>query len=205
MENLSKLDHVLQFMSGNDCEYHISMLRPMEQKRLLAMSEAARKKFIDLRSQELLEKLSELIDLQVPVHEKSLFKAAVELHRQGRPLALALKTEQDCFDFKVEAVSLMSLHASKGLEFPVIFIAGCEDGMLPWKDGEIPEERRLFYVGLTRASEEVFLTCARHRSIWGQGTKAFRSRFFRDIEAFVVEEKKMKVRKRKKPRQKKLF
>ncbi len=81
--------------------------------------------------------------------------------------------ELDGLDLKAERVKLLTLHAAKGLEFPYVFIAGCEEGLIPWepeKDGyrDPEEERRLFYVGLTRASRQVFLTRARSRTLWGQ-------------------------------------
>jgi len=81
--------------------------------------------------------------------------------------------EWDGLDLAAERVKLLSLHAAKGLEFPYVFIAGCEEGLIPWEPpGEmatdLAEERRLFYVGLTRASRQVFLTRARERQLWGQ-------------------------------------
>jgi len=75
-------------------------------------------------------------------------------------------------EYNVEKVSLMSLHAAKGLEFPVVFIIGCEDHLLPvdvmGMKGDIQEERRLFYVGMTRAKECLYLTHARRRQLFGQ-------------------------------------
>ena len=66
----------------------------------------------------------------------------------------------------------MTMHTAKGLEFPVVFITGCEDGLVPctiMKDGaDLEEERRLFYVGMTRAKEQLFLLHARHRFLFGQ-------------------------------------
>ena len=81
--------------------------------------------------------------------------------------------EWDGLDLAAERVKLLSLHAAKGLEFPYVFIAGCEEGLIPWEPpGDLAadpaEERRLFYVGLTRASRRVFLTRARERALWGQ-------------------------------------
>ena len=77
-----------------------------------------------------------------------------------------------------EAVSLMTLHAAKGLEFPVVFITGVEDGLLPLKDAEDPEEeRRLFYVGLTRARDLLVLTSARTRVHRGTRVKTRPSSF----------------------------
>ncbi|OGP72324.1 MAG: hypothetical protein A2Z73_02625 [Deltaproteobacteria bacterium RBG_13_60_28] len=81
--------------------------------------------------------------------------------------------EYDGLDLAAEKVKLLSLHAAKGLEFPYVFIAGCEAGLLPWEPegegyGDPEEENRLFYVGLTRASRQVFLTRARTRTLWGK-------------------------------------
>ena len=78
----------------------------------------------------------------------------------------------DAIDLAAERVKLLTLHAAKGLEFPYVFIAGCETGLIPWEaPGVTPdseEEKRLFYVGLTRASRQVFLSRALKRSVWGQ-------------------------------------
>jgi DNA helicase-2/ATP-dependent DNA helicase PcrA len=78
----------------------------------------------------------------------------------------------DDIDLAAERVKLLSLHAAKGLEFPYVFIAGCETGLIPWEPegdltADIEEEKRLFYVGLTRASRQVFLSRARERTLWG--------------------------------------
>jgi superfamily I DNA/RNA helicase len=86
--------------------------------------------------------------------------------------ALALGVEVDTWDPRADRISLLTLHASKGLEFPVVFIVGCEDGVLPLKwpgqdDAEaVDEERRLLFVGMTRARRHLFLshTTGRPRS-----------------------------------------
>ncbi|MEW6067569.1 MAG: UvrD-helicase domain-containing protein [Nitrospirota bacterium] len=84
----------------------------------------------------------------------------------------SLLTPADFFDSRADAVTLMTLHMAKGLEFRVVFIAGVEDGLIPYtmkKDStDIEEERRLFYVGMTRAKDELFLIHARKRFIYGQ-------------------------------------
>lgn len=84
---------------------------------------------------------------------------------------------------RAEAVTLMTLHASKGLEFPVVFICGLEDGLLPLRraDSDIEEERRLFYVGLTRAREEALLLRARRRLLYGQRQEQAPSPFLGEI------------------------
>ena len=97
----------------------------------------------------------------------------------------ALLTEADFFDPRADAVTLMTLHMAKGLEFRVVFIAGCEDGLLPctiMKDGsDSEEERRLFYVGMTRAKEELLLIHARSRFLYGKGLGPKASPFLEEI------------------------
>ena len=84
-------------------------------------------------------------------------------------------------------MTLMTLHNAKGLEYPIVFIAGCEDGVFPHSraldEGGLEEERRLFYVGVTRAKRELYLTYARRRSVFGQATYGLRSRFLDEIPA----------------------
>jgi DNA helicase-2/ATP-dependent DNA helicase PcrA len=100
---------------------------------------------------------------------------------------IALVSDGDEYDSGAERVTLMTLHAAKGLEFPVVFITGLEENVLPHKRStgsptEIEEERRLFYVGVTRAKERLYLTYAQTRYV--SGTLQFQepSRFLRDIE-----------------------
>ncbi len=86
---------------------------------------------------------------------------------------LALQTDTDQYDSRAEKVSLMTMHASKGLEFPVVFIIGCENGLIPFipkrnKDQDIDEERRLFYVAMTRAKQELYLSHAKKRKVHGK-------------------------------------
>jgi uncharacterized protein (TIGR00375 family) len=78
---------------------------------------------------------------------------------------LALGAEVDAFDPRADRIALLTLHASKGLEFPVVFIVGCEDGLLPMRlpDTDEAEERRLFFVGMTRARSSLYLSGSRRR------------------------------------------
>ena len=100
----------------------------------------------------------------------------------------------------MEAVKVMTLHAAKGLEFPVVFICGVEDGLLPvhTTGAEIAEERRLFYVGLTRAREEVILVRARTRQRHGTRQPSDLSPFVRELPGELLVEEDVEV-----PRQEK--
>ncbi len=103
----------------------------------------------------------------------------------------ALERETDQYDPRADRVTLMTLHAAKGLEFPVVFIVGCEEALLPYhRPGEpldLPEERRLFYVGMTRAREQLILTRAKSRFLFGQSQQNEPSRFVAEIEASLKE------------------
>lgn len=85
---------------------------------------------------------------------------------------VALISDVDTYDDDADAVSLMTVHASKGLEFPVVFIVGLEEGVFPHsrsavEEGQLEEERRLAYVAMTRAKDRLFLTCSRERTLYG--------------------------------------
>jgi DNA helicase-2/ATP-dependent DNA helicase PcrA len=99
--------------------------------------------------------------------------------------AFALSQDTDFLERKTERVALATLHAAKGLEFPVVFIAGCEDLLLPCHVGvqetDLEEERRLFYVGMTRACRLLYLTRARSRFLYGERKSSPPSRFLEDI------------------------
>ena len=93
---------------------------------------------------------------------------------------------------KQEAVTLMTLHSAKGLEFPTVFLCGCEEGILPHSrtltdQQELEEERRLCYVGITRAKEKLYLTYARERRIFGTQSYNNMSRFIDDIASDLLE------------------
>jgi DNA helicase-2/ATP-dependent DNA helicase PcrA len=82
-----------------------------------------------------------------------------------------------------DAISLMTLHRAKGLEFPVVFIAGCEEGLLPYERSEDPEEeRRLFFVGMTRAKQRLLLSSAAKRFLYGETRHAEPSPYLSDIQ-----------------------
>lgn len=98
----------------------------------------------------------------------------------------ALVSETDNLEEGIAATTLLTLHAAKGLEFPVVFIVGLEDGILPHSRSldsrdDLDEERRLFYVGITRAMDRLYLSHAFRRTVWGQADVSVPSRFLREI------------------------
>ncbi len=103
----------------------------------------------------------------------------------------ALVADQDTYEGDADAVTLITLHAAKGLEFPVVFIAGLEEGVFPHSralddEKELEEERRLAYVGMTRAMRRLYLSHAWRRATWGMGQASMPSRFLLEIPAELM-------------------
>jgi DNA helicase II / ATP-dependent DNA helicase PcrA len=103
----------------------------------------------------------------------------------------ALVADQDSYQAGADLVTLITLHAAKGLEFPIVFIAGLEEGVFPHSrslddEKQLEEERRLAYVGITRAKRRLFLSHAARRATWGQGGMSVPSRFLFEIPAALM-------------------
>ena len=111
---------------------------------------------------------------------------------------LSLGIEIDTWDSRADRISLLTLHAAKGLEFPVVFIAGCENGLLPltWgkaSQADLDEERRLFYVGVTRAKTKLYL-CRAGRRLWrGKIRELPPSPYLADIEEQLLERRLSRI------------
>ncbi|BEU87787.1 DNA helicase PcrA [Selenomonas sp. TAMA-11512] len=106
---------------------------------------------------------------------------------------VALVSDIDTADLEEERVTLMTLHAAKGLEFPVVFMAGLEEGIFPHArtllaPSEIEEERRTCYVGITRAEEKLYISRARYRMLYGKGNAYPPSRFLGEIPSTYMEQ-----------------
>ncbi|AVT40027.1 AAA family ATPase [Plantactinospora sp. BB1] len=125
---------------------------------------------------------------------------------------LGTGAEVDALDPRAEAVTLLTLHAAKGLEFPVVFLPGCEDGLLPLRwpgstptEEEVAEERRLFFVGLTRAQDRLYLSHVSRRLRHGQERDCVPSPFLDAIDAGLFERLGDNVPRRPKDRQLRLL
>jgi DNA helicase II / ATP-dependent DNA helicase PcrA len=134
------------------------------------------------------ENLGELVGVGAEFEARSPDAGLPEFLEQ-----IALVTEQDEYDEAASSVTLMTMHNAKGLEFEVVFIAGMEDGVFPHfrsmtDADELEEERRLAYVGITRARKRLYLTHAWSRSLFGASSYNPPSRFLNEIPSDLIEE-----------------
>jgi DNA helicase-2/ATP-dependent DNA helicase PcrA len=110
---------------------------------------------------------------------------------------IALVTDQDSLTDDDGLVTLMTLHNAKGLEFPIVFMIGCEEGVFPHSraldEGGLEEERRLCYVGITRAQRDLYVTWARSRNVFGSRSFALPSRFVDEIPAELTDREEQRL------------
>jgi DNA helicase-2/ATP-dependent DNA helicase PcrA len=111
---------------------------------------------------------------------------------------ISLYTDQDSLRDAESLITLMTLHNAKGLEYDAVFMIGCEEGVFPHsrsvEEGNLEEERRLAYVGVTRARKRIYMTCARRRMLHGAGGWNLPSRFLREVPDELTEHKAMATR-----------
>lgn len=147
------------------------------------------KALVEENSQDSMIRRDNIIELQnaISYYESSTSKPSLSAFLQE----ISLITDTDKFDENKPAITLMTVHASKGLEFPVVFIVGLEENLFPMGarngfDVDIEEERRLFYVSITRAQERLFFSHCRSRFKFGEERRVVRSRFLEEVDAGVV-------------------
>jgi DNA helicase-2/ATP-dependent DNA helicase PcrA len=111
---------------------------------------------------------------------------------------VSLVADADTRDDDAGVVTLMTLHNAKGLEYPIVFMIGCEDGIFPHsralEEGELEEERRLCYVGITRAQRDLYVTCARQRTVFGAHGYSLPSRFLAEIPQELTDREEIRPR-----------
>ncbi|MBO5179420.1 MAG: DNA helicase PcrA [Clostridia bacterium] len=134
-----------------------------------------------------IENLGEFLNVVIDFEEQNAENTLIDFLEN-----LALVTDLDNVDEEQENVLLMTLHTAKGLEFKNVFMVGMEDGLFPsyrsiGEEAEIEEERRLCYVGITRAKENLYLTCAKSRTIFGSTSYAMPSRFLSEISSELLD------------------
>jgi DNA helicase-2/ATP-dependent DNA helicase PcrA len=144
-----------------------------------------------LESKARLENIDEFLSVTMDFESRNEDKTLVSFLTD-----LALIADIDSLDKdkdEQDAVVLMTMHSAKGLEFPIVFIVGMEEGVFPHSrafsdDEELEEERRLAYVGITRAEEELYLSCARMRTLFGRTSANAPSRFLAEIPGEILED-----------------
>ena len=129
-----------------------------------------------------IQNLDEFLTVAIEFEEESADNTLAEFLE-----GITLSSDVDNLEDEEESVTLMTLHSAKGLEFPVVFLVGMEEGIFPGyksigEPKELEEERRLFYVGITRAKQYLYLTCAKRRTIFGST-----SRFVKEIPSELLD------------------
>lgn len=139
----------------------------------------------DEKSEERIENVSELINMAIEM-ENEEEEATLQSFLEQASLHSAQDDQTDD-----NAIRLMTLHSAKGLEFPAVFLVGMEEGIFPHKRSasqeDVEEERRLCYVGITRAKEKLFMTHAKRRNVWGKSDENPPSRFLYEFDENLVD------------------
>ncbi len=158
----------------------------------------------NIENQSRLENLQEFVNVAKEFEQDDfVLDSEDDLGMLGNFLSqVALVSDIDEINEEESSVTLMTLHAAKGLEFPVVFMAGMEDGIFPHgrslafgvTNSELEEERRLMYVGITRAKEKLYLTYADKRKVWGNYQTNPKSRFLDEIPQNLIEEDSKKTK-----------
>ncbi len=148
-----------------------------------------------LEAERSIEAQGRIENLEQLVEVAREFDASAEPERDTLDVFLqevALVADADARSDDEGLITLMTLHNAKGTEYPTVFITGCEEGVFPHSraldEGGLEEERRLFYVGVTRAMRELYLTYAQRRAVFGAQTFGLRSRFLGEIPAELLDE-----------------
>ena len=134
-----------------------------------------------------IENLDEFLTVAIEFEEQSADNSLAEFLE-----GITLSSDLDGMEETDESVTLMTLHSAKGLEFPAVFLVGMEEGIFPGyksigEPQELEEERRLCYVGITRAKEKLFMTCSKQRTIFGSTSYNSISRFIKEIPANMLD------------------
>lgn len=177
MDNLSPKDLVEGLISKIDYFHYLTDGTPQGEARIENVKEltSVAADYHDVGLAGFLEEVALVSDLD-----------SVNMKKSDNLTTAATKT--DTSDYRPDAVTLMTLHSAKGLEFPTVFITGLEESVLPhsralYDMSELEEERRLMYVGMTRAKQELYLVYAASRTLFGGRTSNPPSRFLADIDS----------------------
>ncbi|WP_248929496.1 DNA helicase PcrA [Paenibacillus hamazuiensis] len=170
---------------------YLSVTELTEQVLQLSGYQAELQRENTIESQARLENIQEFLSVTMDFEKRNEDRSLVAFLTDLALIADIDTMDEDVVD-KNNGVVLMTMHSAKGLEFPVVFIIGMEEGVFPHSrafmdDQELEEERRLAYVGITRAEQELFLSCARMRTLFGRTQMNAPSRFLGEIPEELVE------------------
>jgi len=173
----------------NECREQLPHKALVDTTRDLLDKTGYVKQFVEENSAESLGRRENVMELlnAISYFERSRENASLSAFLQE----VSLVSDIDNMEADVPAVTLMTVHASKGLEFPVVFVVGMEEELFPMggrngEEADIEEERRLFYVAITRAQKELYFSFARSRYRFGEEKPGIRSRFLDEVDPAVV-------------------
>lgn len=159
----------------------------IKQSGLLAMYQAEKGEKAQARVENLEELVTACKQFEIPEESEDMTPLAAFLAHAS------LEAGENQAEAHQDAVQMMTIHTAKGLEYPLVFLAGVEEGMFPSamsndEPGRLEEERRLAYVGMTRAMQKLYMTYAECRRVYGQDKFHTASRFIREVPAECMEE-----------------
>lgn len=205
LKNVQLIDTLSKAPKAKAAKF-INLLESLMKDLNKPVAELSRRVFAESGLEEFL-KITGSADKTELENVKELINAVAKYDRQTEQPSLldylqqiSLFSDADIYDASAGRVALMTLHAAKGLEFDNIFIVGVEEGLLPHERGEdepeeIEEERRLFFVGITRARTDLHISCAQYRTIRGQLLRTIPSRFLFELACdFSTEQTASEVR-----------
>ncbi len=177
---------ILKFQQAKD-SYTLKEFVTLVIEKSGYLAELQAKAATDPEFQDDIDNLQELVNVAeefVPEEEDNILGEFLQ--------QVALVSDLDSMDEDTNNITMMTLHAAKGLEFPVVFIAGMDEGIFPSQrtlqvPSEVEEERRLMYVGITRAEEKLYLVSAKRRQTWGEYRYYNPSRFIEEIPQNLIE------------------
>ncbi|MBP3435692.1 MAG: UvrD-helicase domain-containing protein [Clostridia bacterium] len=184
LEFIKTMDALREELQSGETSLHLLYMSLLEKTGYLAMWEMA-----GPLEEERVEALKELAS-NIRTYEENSEEELPSLF--GFLEEAALMTDVDNYDAGADTLVLMTMHAAKGLEFPVVFLPGFEDGIFPgmqtmFRPEELEEDRRLCYVALTRAKRELYITHARSRMLYGSTTRNRPSRFLQEMPTALLE------------------
>ena len=197
--------------SGKELEFKKLILELQEDAKTLSLSELIEDVLVksgirseyeldkSLESDAKIENLNEFKSVAVAFEESGVYDLSTFLEN------ILLVSDAGQYKENKDAVNLMTLHSAKGLEFKVVFILGMEEGIFPHSRSfesasELEEERRLCYVGITRAKSKLYLLSARQRTLFGKTSGTVESRFIKEIDDDLINKTNMSVRNDDKPK-----